>query len=532
MPTILGTLCLAELLVLCTLASAGAQVPAPQIVIASGTLEGLRLQALPQGGTFLGIPFAAQPVGNLRWKAPQPPPPWQGIRKATEYGPACPQLPSPWLPEMSGVQQMATGEACLSLNVWTPELHPKTKLPVFMWIHGGGNVEGSADWPPLGQTLAKHGVVVVSIHYRLGALGFLAGPWLASESAHHVSGNYGQLDQLAALRWVRRNIASFGGDPGRVTIGGQSSGALDVCNLMASPLAAGLFEQAVLESGVCVDSVYPKAHAAEVNGERLAKDLGIPPGPGVLKALRALPAERILQATKDDPDLDLEPVVDGWMLPRQPAIAFREGKAAHIPVLVGSTEDEVSIFASPIVGGTSWRPDTAAAYRRWLVERFHGQANEVFAQYPARSDGEARHVFEEMDTDFDFGFGAWLLANDIARVGQRAFLYQFTYAGAGEFAALGAFHSEELMFLSRKYWTSWIARPYDKVLSDAIVGYWVKFIETGNPNGPELPRWPVWYPDGLCQELGRRIGSGRVPRAQRFAVFQNYLTSRLQKLPS
>jgi para-nitrobenzyl esterase len=258
MPTILGTLCLAELLVLCTLASAGAQVPAPQIVIASGTLEGLRLQALPQGGTFLGIPFAAQPVGNLRWKAPQPPPPWQGIRKATEYGPACPQLPSPWLPEMSGVQQMATGEACLSLNVWTPELHPKTKLPVFVWIHGGGNVEGSADWPPLGQTLAKHGVVVVSIHYRLGALGFLAGPWLASESAHHVSGNYGQLDQLAALRWVRRNIASFGGDPGRVTIGGQSSGALDVCNLMASPLAAGLFEQAVLESGVCVDSVYPR----------------------------------------------------------------------------------------------------------------------------------------------------------------------------------------------------------------------------------------------------------------------------------
>jgi para-nitrobenzyl esterase len=531
MPTILRTLCLVALMGLCISASAGAQTAAPRVVISSGALEGLRPQALPRGGAFLGIPFAAQPVGNLRWKAPQPPPPWRGTRKASAYGPACPQLPSPWLPEMSGVQQMATDEACLSLNVWTPELHPKTKLPVFVWIHGGGNVEGSADWPPLGQTLAERGVVVVSLHYRLGALGFLAGPWLASESSHHVSGNYGQLDQLAALRWVQQNIASFGGDPNRVTIAGQSSGALDVCNLMASPLAAGLFRQAVLESGVCVDSVYPEAHAAEVNGERLAKDLGILPGPEALKALRAVPAERILEATKDDPELDLEPVVDGWVLPRQPAIVFAEGKEAHVPVLAGSTEDEVSIFASPIVGGTSWRPDTVAAYRRWLVERFKSHANEVFAHYPAHSDGEARRVFEEMDTDFDFGFGAWLLANDISRAGQRAFLYHFTYAGTGKFAALGAFHSEELMFLSRKYWTSWIARPNDTMLSDAIVGYWVRFIETGDPNDPSLPGWPVWHPDGLCQELGRRIGPERVPRAQRFAVFQQYLTSRLQKLP-
>ncbi|MGA9717054.1 MAG: carboxylesterase family protein [Acidobacteriaceae bacterium] len=534
MPTILGTRCLAQLMGLCILASAAAQIPAPRVVIANGTLEGVRLQALPQGGAFLDIPFAAQPVGNLRWKAPQPPPSWPGIRKATEYGPACPQSPSPWLPEMSGVKQMATGEACLSLNVWTPELHPKTRLPVFVWVHGGGNVEGSADWPPLGETLAERGVVVVSIHYRLGALGFLAAPWLASESPRHVSGNYGQLDQLAALRWVRQNIASFGGNPGRITIGGQSSGALDVCNLMASPLAAGLFEQAVLESGVCVDSVYPDAHAAEADGERLAKDLGIPPGPGALKALRALPAERILQATKDDPDLDLEPVVDGWMLPRQPAIVFAQGKQAHIPVLVGSTENEVSIFASPIVKGTSWRPDTVAAYRRWMDRRFKNLAGDVFTQYPAHSDGDARRVFEQMDTDFDFGFGAWLLANDTARIGQKPFLYHFTYIGSGEFQPLGAFHSEELMFLSRKYWTSWIGTPYDKALSDAIIGYWVRFIQTGNPNGsalPKLPAWPIWQPNGQCQELGRRIGPEQVPRAQRFAVFQNYLTLRLQKLP-
>jgi carboxylesterase type B len=531
MPMVPRTLWLAKIMGLCILASAGAQTQIPRVNIASGALQGLRLLALPRGGVFLGIPFAAQPVGNLRWKAPQPPPRWQGIRKASEYGPACPQFPSGWLPEMLGVQQMVTDEACLSLNVWTPELHPTAKLPVFVWVHGGGNVEGAGNWPPLGQALAERGVVVVSFNYRLGALGFLASPGLASESGRHVSGNYGQLDQLAALHWVRENIAFFGGDSDRVTIGGQSSGALDVCNLMSSPLAAGLFEQAILQSGVCVDSVYPSAQAAEVNGERVAKDLGVPPGPEGLKALRALPAERILQATKVDPNVDLEPVVDGWVLPQQPAIAFAEGEEADIPVLVGSNEDEVSIFASSIVGGKSWRPDTVAAYRRWLHNRFHSDADEVFAQYPASSDAEARRVFEEMDTDLDFGFGAWLLANDMERIGEKVFLYHFTYVGSGEFAGLRAFHSEESMFLSRKYWTSWISTPEDRVLSDAIVGYWVGFIKTGNPNGPDLPVWPVWHSDGLCQELGSRIGSERVPRAQHFAVFQHHLTSRLQELP-
>lgn len=511
------------------LASAGAEAPQPRVTIVGGTLQGLRRDVLPHGGVFLGIPFAAQPVGDLRWKAPQAPRPWHGIRQASEYGAACPQRPSPWLPEMLGVQKMETDEACLYLNVWTPELDPKAKLPVFVWVHGGGNVEGSGEWPPLGETLAERSVVVVSFNYRLGALGFLAGPELASESIHHVSGNYGHLDQLAALRWVHQNIARLGGDPDQVTIGGQSSGSLDVCNLMASPLSAGLFERAVLQSGVCVDSVYPDARDAEVNSERLEKDLGISPGPAALKALRALPADRIFKAAADDPKIDLEPVVDGWVLPLQPAITFAEGKQAIIPVLVGSNEDEVSIFASPIVGGKSWRPGTVAAYREWLHNRFKTDADAVFAQYPARLESEARGVFETMDTDFDFGFGAWLLANDTARIGQRAFLYHFTYVGAGEFAGLGAFHSEESMFLSRKYWTSWNSRPHDPVLSDAIVGYWARFIKTGNPNGPSSPVWPAWRPDGLCQELGLRIGSERVPRAQRFTVFQYYLTSRLQK---
>jgi para-nitrobenzyl esterase len=163
MPVVARSLCLAKVMCLCLLASAGAQTHAPHVAISSGALQGLRLQALPRGGVFLGIPFAAQPVGNLRWKAPQPPLMWSGTRKASEFGPACPQFPSPWLPEMSGVQQMATDEACLFLNVWTPELNPTTKLPVFVWVHGGGNVEGAGDWPPLGEALAERGVLVVSL---------------------------------------------------------------------------------------------------------------------------------------------------------------------------------------------------------------------------------------------------------------------------------------------------------------------------------------------------------------------------------
>jgi para-nitrobenzyl esterase len=505
--------------------------PSPRVTIDSGTLEGNFLGPGSSGAAFLGIPYASQPVGNLRWRAPQLPPKWSGIRDAKAYGPACPQTPSPWLPEMLGIKKMTTNEACLYLNVWTPRLTSTAKLPVFVWVHGGGNVEGSGEWPPLGATLARQGIVVVSLNYRLGAFGFFAYPALSAESRHHVSGNYGHLDQVAALRWVRRNIARFGGDPNKVTIGGQSSGALDVCNLMASPMAAGLFQAAILQSGVCVDSVYPTLGAAEANGVLLAKDLGVASGPRALAELRAIPAQKILETAAADQQVDLEPDIDGWFFPQQPATTFLQGRQAKVAVLEGSNEDEVSIFASSVVGGKSNRPKTVAAYRQWLQREFGSDADKVFMVYPAHSDAEVPSVFRTMFTDFDFGFGARLLAIDTARIGQPAYLYHFTYVGAGKFAALGAFHSEECMFLSKKYWTTWIHRPYDKVLSNAIIGYWVQFVKTGNPNGDDLPAWPAYHPQtDQCQELGRRIGPERVPRAQRFEIFQQVLTSRLQKV--
>jgi para-nitrobenzyl esterase len=510
---------------------AGAAGPSLVVAIESGKVEGVAVASLPHGGAFLGIPYAAQPVGDLRWRAPRAAGPWNGVRSAKAYGPACPQRPSPWLPEMLGRTEMATDEACLFLNVWTPELGHADKLPVLVWIHGGGNVEGSAEWPPLGETLAREGVVVVSINYRLGVFGFFSHPALSAESPQHVSGNYGQLDQVAALEWVKRNIEKFGGDPHRVTVAGASSGSLDICNLVASPLADGLMEGAILQSGVCVDSVFPAAKDAEKNGADFARRLsaGAASEEASLAALRAMPAGALLEAAAKDQDVDLEPSVDGWFLREQPAAAFAHGRQMKIPVLVGSNENEVSIFASPLVGGRSYRPKTIAEYRQWLERRFKENADGVFAAYPVGKDGEATAVFNTMDTDFDFGFGARLLASEMAGVQQRAYLYHFTYVGEGDFARLGAFHSEESMFLSQKFWTSWIHTPEDARLSAAIVGYWVSFVKTGNPNTRGLPVWPAYVPEkDLCQVLGKTIETTPVPRSNRFPVFQKRLNERLK----
>ena len=252
----------------------------PTVTLETGVLEGTRFSPVPNEIAFLGVRFAAAPFGELRWKPPQPTEKWSGTRKATEFGAACPQLPAGWLPTA------AWNEDCLFLNIWTTGLDADAKRPVIVYFHGGSNTAGFSQMTPLGPTLSRLGVVVVSANYRLGPLGFFAHPALATESEHHSSGNYGLLDQLQALKWVRENISRFGGDPDRVTAMGQSAGAYDVCMLMASPLATGLFQGAILQSGECqstlIEDIRTPIHyngisgAGEAAGERLANDCRLP----------------------------------------------------------------------------------------------------------------------------------------------------------------------------------------------------------------------------------------------------------------
>jgi para-nitrobenzyl esterase len=492
-----------------------------------GALLGTRLGET--GAVFLGIPYAAPPVGRLRWAAPQEPTAWVGVRDATYYRPACPQLPSPWLPEMLGRTEMQTSEDCLYLNVWTPRLSEHASLPVMVWVHGGGNVEGSQEWPPLGPALATHGVVVVTINYRLGVLGYLAHSELSAESADHISGNYGLLDQMAALRWVKQNIGRFGGDAKRVTVFGASSGSLDVCDLMASPLARGLFDRAIMQSGGCVDGFSPTLAEQEASGAAFAAKIVKNKSGSAIEQLRSIPVDELVRIADKTGGVDLNPIVDGRVLPEQPYEVFRRGQQAKVPVIVGNNRDEVSIFASPLVGGRSYRPKTVAEYKDWLKRKFGKQADAVFAAYPAAQDDQVPATFLAMDTDWSFGFGSQLLAREMEAAGENAYLYIFTMAGQGPFASLGAFHSLESMYLSKHYWTDWVKDPHDEALSDAMIGYWTSFAANGVPSAAGLPAWPAYRAsDPKAQELGRHIGAVPVPRMDKMSVFAKVLEAQAE----
>lgn len=499
----------------------------PHVRLDKGALTGARYGS--PGAAFLGIPYAAPPIGRLRWTPPQEPAPWPGIRDASYYRPACPQLPSPWLPEILGRKEMRTSEDCLYLNVWTPRLRSDASLPVMVWIHGGGNVEGSQEWPPLGPTLAAHGVVVVTINYRLGVLGYLAHPELSAESPDHISGNYGLLDQMAALRWVKRNIRSFGGDPQRVTVFGASSGSLDICDLMASPLARGLFERAIMQSGVCVDGLSPTLAQAEASGTAFATNILREKNGTSIEKLRSISADELVRFAANADGVDWNPIVDTRVLPEQPLLVFRRGQQAKVPVIVGSNLDEVSIFASPLVGGTSNRPQSVAAYMKWLKREFSNNADAVFQAYPAKQDDQVPAAFRAMDTDYSFGFGTNLLAHEVASSGQNAYLYIFTMTGRGPFASLGAFHSLESMYLSKHYWTDWVRDTHDEPLSNAIIEYWTRFAAAGNPSSARLPVWSPYHEDNSeALELGEHIGPIRVPRIDAMRVFTRLLPTQTE----
>jgi para-nitrobenzyl esterase len=468
----------------------------PKVVLPTGVLEGAHFGSGRNGGeAFLGIPYAAPPVGDLRWKPPQPPAPWTGTREATEFGSSCPQLPAGWLP------QMAWNEDCLYLNVWTPRLSASAKLPVMVWIHGGSNTAGRSQQDPLGPAFSSLGVVVVSLNYRLGPFGFLAHPVLTAESEHRSSGNYGLLDQLQALRWVHDDISRFGGDPARVTLAGQSAGAVDACLLMTSPMAAGLFQRAIMQSGECQSTLNKDLRTEEESGERLARDLG------EFQKLRSASAADILSAWSGDPSLDFEAIVDGWIVPRQPATIFAEGRQLHVPVIVGSNADEATVFAQSV--------KTVGEYKAYLREDTGEYASQELEAYPVASDADVPVRYLQLQND-EFEYGAYSLAKATEQAGQNAYLYYFSYADTGSRSGLGAHHGEELMFLSNVFRSDWVRSRDSEALAAAMRTYWTQFIRTGNPG------WPAFDSrTDQCMELGHTIRVRDIPRLAQIRILEH-----------
>jgi para-nitrobenzyl esterase len=468
----------------------------------TGVLEGTQFGSAKSEAAFLGVPYASPPIGDLRWKPPQPVHQWTGTRNATEFGPTCPQLPAAWL------RTLPWNEDCLYANVWTRQLSTTVRLPVIVYFHGGSNTAGYSQVTPLGPALSRLGVVVVSANYRLGPLGFSAHPALTRESKHHSSGNYGLLDQLQALQWVRENISRFGGDPARITVMGQSAGAVDICLLMASPMAAGLFQRAIMESGDCQGTFNEDVRtpirynqisgSGESAGERLANDLGVTDSRDTLQKLRRIPAEAILKTWSKDRQVHFDAIVDGWVVPEQPAKIFAEGKQTRVAVLVGSNANEATVFG---------RNDlkTVDQYKNYLLGDTGKYSDQEFQAYPAESEAEVPARYLQLQDDF-FAYGAYSMAHAMTRVGQQAYLFYFTYAETGKRAHLGAYHGEELGFLSGFFPTDWEHSGSDEKLGEQMRTYWTQFAKTGNPNAPGLPEWPPYdLRSDQCLDLGRAI---------------------------
>ena len=454
---------LATALTGCTPTSLPNAAPAapPRVTIATGTLEG-RVDSASRMLVFSGIPYAAPPVGNLRWRPPQPAARWNGVRPADRLAHNCVQH-QPW----GDIDPFAAGvsEDCLYLNVWTQAT--AGKRPVMVWIHGGGFFAGfGGEERHNGSVLARKGAVVVTINYRLGTFGFFAHPALAAESPQHAAGNYGLLDQIAALQWVRDNIARFGGDPSRVTIFGESAGGMSVGALIGSPLAKGLFQRAILESGTGTGGFVARSDSAQATSVRVASALGVTgTDAATVTRLRALSADSLLAATlriAGDPQQPIFwPVVDRWVLPRTVDSTLALGMGNVVPVIVGSNADEpAAVFGAP-----------SRSFARMITSR-----------------------------------------------GAAAYLYQFTRAGEDSASrALGAYHSAEITFVfgrSRPLQASAGRAAYDSTLADAMSDYWVAFAGSGDPNGPPAagrqPHWPKYDPTTDAYiELGPTIAAKR-----------------------
>lgn len=486
----------ALLVVTSSLWSLSQSCPSDENTVATeqGCVKGESLGAVK---VFRGIPYAAPPVGNLRWRVPQEHPAWEGVRDATEFGKSCPQLPGTIFR-----YQLETDEDCLSLNIWTPKTDPNAKLPVMVWIHGGGLVQGSSSQKVSdhltydGRFLAeKFNVVVVTINYRLAQLGFLAHPTLSAEdSEHSVSGNYGLLDQIFALRWVQKNIQNFGGDPTNVTIFGESGGGKSVCALLASPLARGLFHRAIIQSGGCPSNLRKLRdssgrESAEAQGERFARAIGCADAPDVLACLRSktvqeilntLPGEASILSTAEKWDF----IVDGYALPDSPGRVLESGNFNVVPLIAGTTGNEASIFTGKL------NITTPAQYEAFVRVLFRENADHVLALYPVSAYSSPKAALDALISDISFVCPTRRFVRDVAKYQQKTFLYHFAYVTrVGAQLGLGAFHGSEIPFVFGNLANP---TPQERALSDAMMAYWTNFAQSGDPNDSTLPRWPAY----------------------------------------
>jgi para-nitrobenzyl esterase len=475
------------------------------VAVDTGVLAGAQ-----EGGTYAykGIPYAAPPIGELRWKPPTPPACFSGMRDATGFGYVCMQEDASGTPVGS--------EDCLTLNVWTPKATPSATLPVLFFIHGGSEVEGSSSLKAVGidvydgAALAAHGAVVVTINYRLGPLGFLAHPGLDAEDPHGASGNYGLLDAIAALKWVQRNIGAFGGDPGHVMVFGQSAGGVNTCALLGSPLSAGLFSSAMALSGGC--TAWPRP-TAETVGAMLAKNVGCE-GDDVVACMRKKSAGAVIAALPREyraGGVAYAPVIDGWVLGQAPFDAITTGQHHHMPLILGTTVDEMTTLVR------HFAPQPIADDAAYLdaLHTYFGAAigDQVAKAYPSSQFPDPEHAFVQATTDATFVCPARSAARLLAAT-QSDPVRRYSFAHAfptGPLAPYRAGHSLDLFFaFGHPDYQGYSASPEEHQLAEQLMGYVIRFAATGDPNGGDAPDWPAYDPK---TDLDLRVDIGLGPES-------------------
>ncbi len=477
------------------------------VEVAGGTIEGVEENGI---FSFKGVPFAAPPVGDLRWKSPQPVVPWEGVKKADKFAPG-PMQDTVFGAALGGVQEIS--EDCLYLNVWTGAKQADEKRPVMVWIYGGGFGIGMTSTPTYdGTNFAKKGVVLVSVAYRVGPMGFLAHPELSAESGAG-SGCYGIQDQIAGLKWVKENIANFGGDPSNVTIFGESAGGIAVSMLTASPMAKGLFHRAISESGGSMTPPRASLKQAEEQGKDYLSKLGADD----IKAARALSAEEIQKNTQGMGSF--WPVADGATIATNQYELFEKGEFNDTPILVGTNSDEGGLFVN--------QPITSEAFKKRIQSQYSAGAEAILEAYPHATDAEALRSNKDIMRETAFAWPTWAWATLQSRNGKsKAFVYYFDHRTP--MSPDGAGHGSEIAYVfgnlaSMGPLGAGSDTPEDKALSEMIQSYWINFATNGDPNGPDLPEWPAFdEKEQMVMFINEDTGARKHPNLDKILAFDAY----------